>query len=202
MEYALAYNDAQLAEPYPRLLLVDGNRMAKVYFLSRAGRIHRALGAVVPDFCNPVGEIGRSNLRNKGVPPSYNKKEQTGRMYMRFWFGIFIRTRRSNMTQRNNCCCGGPMGPMGPQGATGVAGPKGNTGAVGATGPKGDKGDKGATGAKGDPGAVGATGPKGDKGDKGATGAKRGSGSSRSNRRKGRSRSSRGYRPKKAIQEQ
>ena len=26
------YSDAQLAEPYPRLLLVDGNRMAKVYF--------------------------------------------------------------------------------------------------------------------------------------------------------------------------
>lgn len=32
VDYALAYNDAQLAEPYPRLLLVDGNRMAKVYF--------------------------------------------------------------------------------------------------------------------------------------------------------------------------
>ncbi len=32
VDYALAYGDAQLAEPYPRLLLVDGNRMAKVYF--------------------------------------------------------------------------------------------------------------------------------------------------------------------------
>lgn len=32
VDYALAYSDAQLAEPYPRLLLVDGNCMAKVYF--------------------------------------------------------------------------------------------------------------------------------------------------------------------------
>lgn len=32
VEYALAYNDARQEEPYPRLILVDGNRMAKVYF--------------------------------------------------------------------------------------------------------------------------------------------------------------------------
>lgn len=32
VEYALAYNDARQAENYPRLILVDGNRMAKVYF--------------------------------------------------------------------------------------------------------------------------------------------------------------------------